>query len=326
MGVIPALVVLYILLIGLAVGGSLGSFRLRQRHGLRFLRAYNVFILLSFAYAAMNFVGEVFAPIVFPGPSESLARAYQVVDLITVPLLGGLFFLLFLWITELLGRPVPTALKAIFWSLEILFLGAFVVSFTSYLARGLSIASYLGFYVLNGIVLLALVAAVLALVLVAPAGGDPARSRLARGLGTVYAASFAVLGAFLLLPRTLAVPDHATSGVVPSALIFLVNLPALFYLRRSLKVHPPRQEPTLSEARNLAALSRDAGISEREKEILRLVALGLDNREIGKRLFISPKTVKNHMTSVFAKTGARNRVQLANLLNRPGGDHGGAIR
>jgi len=47
------------------------------------------------------------------------------------------------------------------------------------------------------------------------------------------------------------------------------------------------------------------------------VALGLDNREIGKSLFISPKTVKNHMTSIYAKTGARNRVQLANLLHRP---------
>lgn len=47
------------------------------------------------------------------------------------------------------------------------------------------------------------------------------------------------------------------------------------------------------------------------------MALGLSNREIGKRLFISPKTVKNHITSIYAKTGARNRVQLVNLLNRP---------
>lgn len=47
------------------------------------------------------------------------------------------------------------------------------------------------------------------------------------------------------------------------------------------------------------------------------MAQGLDNREIGKRLFISPKTVKNHLTSIYAKTGTRNRVQLANLLNRP---------
>ena len=63
---------------------------------------------------------------------------------------------------------------------------------------------------------------------------------------------------------------------------------------------------------------RDAGITGRELEVARLVAAGLDNREIGKRLFISPKTVKNHLTSIYAKTGARNRVQLANFLGRPG--------
>ncbi len=47
------------------------------------------------------------------------------------------------------------------------------------------------------------------------------------------------------------------------------------------------------------------------------MAIGLDNREIGKRFFISAKTVKNHMAGIYAKTGARNRVQPANPLNRP---------
>jgi DNA-binding CsgD family transcriptional regulator len=320
--VIPALVVLYILLIGLAAGGSLGSFRLRQRYGLPFLRTYHVFVLLSFAYAVINFIGEVFAPVVFSRPSESLVRAYQIVDLITVPLLGGLFFLLFLWITRLFGRPIPTALKVVFWGLEILFLAVFIASFISYFVRGVSTASYLGFYLLNGIVLLLVAAAVLALVLVAPAGGDPDRRRVARGLGIVYAMSFTVLGVFLVLPRTALLPDPATADVIPAGLMFLVNLPALFYLRRSFRARPPRPEPALSEAGSLGGLPQDAGVSAREKEIIRLVALGLDNREIGKRLFISPKTVKNHMTSIYAKTGARNRVQLANLLNRPGEDPG----
>lgn len=68
----------------------------------------------------------------------------------------------------------------------------------------------------------------------------------------------------------------------------------------------------------LIRLVLDFGVTDREMEIIRLVAQGLDNREIGKRLFISPKTVKNHITSIYAKTGARNRVQLANRLNRPG--------
>lgn len=133
---IPALLVLYILLIGVAVAGSLWSFQLRKRYGLPFLRTYHIFVVLSFAYAVVNFIGEVFAPAVFAGPSESLVRAYMVVDLITVPLLGGLLFLVFLWTTKLLGRRVPAALKAIFGGVEVLFLGVFVFTFISFSSAG----------------------------------------------------------------------------------------------------------------------------------------------------------------------------------------------
>ena len=314
---IPALVVLYILLLGVGVAGSLWSFRLGQRHGLPFLRTYYFFVLLSFAYAAMNFIGEVVAPAILTGRAESMTRVYLIVDLVTIPLLGGLFFLFFSWIIRLLGRRVPPALKAVFWGIEALFLAAFIISFISYFVRGISTLSRAGVYILNGIVGIMLIAAVLLLFFAAPAGDVPDRRRLARGLGAVYAVSLAVLVVFLVAPRASIFQKPEIANAIPAGLIFLLNLPALFYLRRSLRTWPPRQDPASSEAKGLAVLARDVGISDREKEIIRLVALGLDNREIGKKLFISPKTVKNHMTSIYAKTGARNRVQLANLLNRP---------
>ena len=317
MNMIPALVVLYILLLGVGVAGSLWSFRLGQRYGLLFLRTFYIFVLLSFAYAVMNFIGEVFAPAILTGRSESMIRVYMIVDLVTIPLLGALFFLFFSWITRLLGRRVPPALKVVFGGIEALFLAAFIISFVSYFVHGISALSYVEIYILNGIIGILLIAAVLLLFFATPAGDEPDRRRLARGLGIVYAASFTVLGIGLVLPRASLFSNPAIAAVIPSGLIFLVNLPALFYLQRSLRIWPPRQDPASPEVKGLAGLSRDVGISDREKEIIQLLAQGLDNREIGKRLFISPKTVKNHLTSIYAKTGARNRVQLANLLNRP---------
>ena len=317
MNMIPALVVIYILLIGLAMGGSFWSLRLRQRYGLSFLRTYHIFVLLSFAYAVANFIGEVFAPTILARPAESMTGIYLIVDLVTIPLLGCLFFLLFLWITRLLGRRVPPALKAVFGGIETLFLAVFITSFISYFVRGISTLSYVEIYILKGIVGILLIAAVLLLLYASPAGGDPGRRRLGRGLGIVYAASLSVLAAFQVLPRTSIVRDPAIARIFPAVLMFLVNFPALCYLRRALRIWPPRQDPAQAGTKGLAGLAQDAGISDREKEIIGLVALGLDNREIGKRLFISPKTVKNHMTSIYAKTGVRNRVQLANLLNRP---------
>ena len=52
------------------------------------------------------------------------------------------------------------------------------------------------------------------------------------------------------------------------------------------------------------------GLTGREREILSLVARGISNDEIGSELFISPATVKTHLSRVMAKTGAHDRAGL----------------
>lgn len=59
-------------------------------------------------------------------------------------------------------------------------------------------------------------------------------------------------------------------------------------------------------------------LSPREKEILPLVAQGLDNRQIGKILFISEKTAKNYITSIRKKLELSNRTQIALYAIREG--------
>jgi len=54
---------------------------------------------------------------------------------------------------------------------------------------------------------------------------------------------------------------------------------------------------------------RALGVTEREADVLRLVAQGLGNREIAERMFLSPRTVEKHVASLLAKTGLR-RAQL----------------
>ncbi|GAA2796213.1 response regulator transcription factor [Kitasatospora paracochleata] len=53
------------------------------------------------------------------------------------------------------------------------------------------------------------------------------------------------------------------------------------------------------------------GLTDREREILALIGEGLTNRQIGQRLYLAEKTVKNHISRLLAKLGVERRVQAA---------------
>lgn len=71
----------------------------------------------------------------------------------------------------------------------------------------------------------------------------------------------------------------------------------------------PASEPFAPNERKRDEL----GITPRELEILGLVALGLSNREIAGKLFVSENTVKTHCSRTFEKLGARRRTQAVQL-------------
>ncbi|MBL1066982.1 response regulator transcription factor [Streptomyces sp. 7-21] len=75
--------------------------------------------------------------------------------------------------------------------------------------------------------------------------------------------------------------------------------------------------------RRREAAARLAALSPREDEVARLVAEGLSNAEIGRRLHMSERTIKTYVSRVLARLGCANRVQAALLVRDAAGPPGG---
>jgi two-component system NarL family response regulator len=73
-----------------------------------------------------------------------------------------------------------------------------------------------------------------------------------------------------------------------------------------------RQASALEERR------RTAGISEREREVLTLVAQGLKYKEVAAKLFLSERTIKHHMGQILERLHLKNRAQVVEYARRTG--------
>ena len=94
-------------------------------------------------------------------------------------------------------------------------------------------------------------------------------------------------------------------------------------------VHPSLGAALLAPEASRARLAGPGGeLSERERDVLRLIALGLTNAEIGQRLFVSVRTVETHRAHIHQKLDLRSRAELvrfareAGLLDDDGGGGG----
>ncbi|WP_353829211.1 response regulator [Agromyces sp. SYSU T0242] len=127
----------------------------------------------------------------------------------------------------------------------------------------------------------------------------------------VFAAVRAGASGFLLKDVPPADLVHAV-GVVARGDAMLAPAPTARLLERFAEAPSPE-----------TALPRDLDLTDREVEIVRLVARGRSNAEIGATLFLSESTVKTYVSRLLAKLGAHDRVQIAILayesgLVRPG--------
>ena len=99
-----------------------------------------------------------------------------------------------------------------------------------------------------------------------------------------------------------------TASESPESLMDAVNAGAQGYITKRSTGEEVRQAVITAAAGDLIGVR--PMLSDREQSILKLVADGYTDNEIGRELYISPRTVQNHLTRIREKTGLRRRSEL----------------
>ena len=99
---------------------------------------------------------------------------------------------------------------------------------------------------------------------------------------------------------------------------FLGAKPARERATQRLRALGIRDLPPVRRGPRASTRANPAGLTQREAEVLVLLADGLPNAEIANRLYLTPKTVRHHVSSILAKLGVATRTEAARAAAKLG--------
>ncbi len=284
--------------------------------GIGQLAGSNLLLILNLAYFyyRLNMAGAA-------GPQEAVKPLDPMVDL---PYHGVSVALKILWVAlyvrftrQLLGRDLPAPLlraSRIGAPAALLLWVAVLVRalVTSNLRPCVWIHQFTEFAVM-----VAVLASTLTLAFQRPSPSSLDASPLARSLGIRLLAIWVLATVSLFVGMATSILTHESRMAVNALLLLAYNLVFLHFAHRQTRIGALRDVAGAADAGAWERLARERGLSDREMDIARLVALGKRNQEIADALFISLQTVKDHNYRIFRKLEVRNRVELVNLMRRP---------
>jgi len=124
----------------------------------------------------------------------------------------------------------------------------------------------------------------------------------------------------IILLGVLILSKYQMPGLVKSTIVFsiplVVNIMPIIWIRFFYLRYAEEMQKQLSITIDVDSICKGYNISNREREVIKLMLEGKSNREIEKLLFISYHTVKNHVSNIFRKLNVRSRHDLIYFFMR----------
>jgi len=288
--------------------GVAAAYRLRKTVGDPYLSEYQTFLILSGVWGCLLWtVPSLFLGVLLKDPAGLFAynRAVLVLLWFGFPFFLLQLYFLVLTVETLLGRTVRRAFKRAYWSVAPLLFAVFVLV-KNRIRRDEGIAEISIWFSLIIVFFMAIQTILMNWAFWRSRGvRDARRRRTARGFSGAYLLSFSL---YCLA---------AVAGLFPPHILALVfsacHVPALVFLFRDAR---KRGRLENGEEDDLDLFYARFELSPRERDIVRLLLEGTSNREMARRLFLSPQTVKNYVSRVYRRLAVQNRLELINLFHR----------
>lgn len=288
---------------------ALSSYRRYRRPFLRTLLSYIlsfnglVVINLSYQYILTNvFRNDVARIVEYPAVFTALLFLVYCAEF-------GMTFNLFRLVRHLKGREMTGATKPLFALWAALFGTASAWSLLRFFQNPLGQT----FYWIHAAWMLSVSLIILSVLVTALAGtgggGEDGNSR--RPFALIFLAGY---GAFTFASLDFYFLHTGISRYYDPVFLLLINLCPLLWLRLFFEKRSPAPATDEFDEGKLDRFCEKYGVSKRERDIIEQVMNGSTNKDIEKALFISGNTVKNHLYSVFQKTGVKSRNRLVHRV------------
>jgi DNA-binding CsgD family transcriptional regulator len=287
------------------------SFRLVRTYRVLYLSNYLYFIITYNILGFLKLMLTYLAPKLFDGLSmETLQNIHILLLFFVYPLVAIAIYFFIKFITGFLDMDIPGLFKKAYILFWILMCLGYAVGIKFLLeANNPKLISIIYLISLMAILII-LSLTFIRLLFFTGKLADKDKQKAAKIFGFIYLLCFMVYMITLIY-----FSDPYSGTFFEHFLLFSLNLPPLFYLRWFLKKYYLDHPLPLDKEPNWESIFSKYKISNREGEIMRLLFLGKSNKDIEDELFISIKTVKNHIFHIYKKLKVKNRVQLVNLVH-----------